>query len=83
MSKINHEGGLALLWKKDVGITVVTSLPNHINALVNKEKEDGLRFMGFYEAPETFNHIYLGAYLEACSIDILFCGYVREILMKL
>lgn len=84
MSKINHEGGLALLWKIDVDIKVVTSLPNHINALVNKDKEDGWRFTGFYGAPKTFNHhlswSLLGSLQHRYTLLWLCAGHFNEIL---
>ena len=51
--KVNLGGGLALFWKKevDVDVDVETSSLNHIDALINRGKEDGWRFMGFYGDP--------------------------------
>lgn len=48
VSKITRGGGLALLWKKDVKLSVESSFPHHIDALINKGKEDVWRFIGFY-----------------------------------
>lgn len=41
--------GLAFFWKKDVE----SSSSNHIDALINKGKEDTLRFTSLYGALET------------------------------
>ena len=33
-------GGVTVMWKKDVDFTVDTYSPNHIDAIINKGKED-------------------------------------------
>ena len=49
VSKVSLGGVLTLLWKKDVVVDVESSSLNHINVLINKEKEDdcGLMDLGF------------------------------------
>lgn len=53
-SKITYDGGLALFWKKNFDLLIESSSLNHINALINKGKENVWRFTGFYRAPETY-----------------------------
>ena len=49
-------GGVVLFWKKGCDISVDTFPPNHIDAIVNKGKEEEWRFTGFYGEPDTRNH---------------------------
>ena len=49
----NHGGGLMLLWREDVNVTVVGSSLNHIDALKNDGQDNSWRCSGFYGAPET------------------------------
>ena len=51
VSKIT--GGVVLFWKQDVKLDVKSSSLNHIDALINKRREDTWRFIGFYGASET------------------------------
>lgn len=51
VSKVNLGGGLALFWKKGVDVDVEMSSLNHIDVLINRGKEDGWRFTGFYGNP--------------------------------
>ena len=53
VSKVNLGGGLALFWKEGVEVSVESSSLNHIDVLINKNKEDGWRFTGFYGEPLT------------------------------
>lgn len=53
MSKVNLGGGLALFWKKGLEVEVEPSSLNHVDVLINKNKEDGWRFTGFYGEPLT------------------------------
>ena len=53
VSKVNLGGGLALFWKKGLEVDVEFSSLNHIDVLINKRKEDGWRFTGFYDEPLT------------------------------
>ena len=53
VSKVNLGGGLALFWKKGLEVDVESSSLNHIDVLINKSKEDGWRFIGYYGEPLT------------------------------
>ena len=39
-SREGRGGGVAIMWKKDVDLLVDTYSPNHIDAIINKGKED-------------------------------------------
>ena len=47
---------MAIMWKKDVDLSVDIYSPNHIDAIINKGKEDEWRFIGFYGELDTRNH---------------------------
>ena len=49
-------GGVTVMWKKDVDFIVDTYSPNHINAIINKGKEDEWSFTRFYGEPDTKKH---------------------------
>ncbi|XP_030963604.1 uncharacterized protein LOC115984727 [Quercus lobata] len=53
VSKVNHGGGLALFWKKDFNLWVVSASINHIDAVIFEGTDKAWRFTGFYGAPET------------------------------
>ena len=53
VSRRTRGGGLVLFWKKDFDDQVMSSSLNHIDVLINRGKENGWRFTGFYGAPET------------------------------
>ena len=53
VSKANLGGGLALFWKKGLEVDVKSSSLNHVDVLINKNKEDGWRFTGLYGEPLT------------------------------
>ena len=53
VSKVNLGGGLALFWKEGVEVSIDSSSLNHIDVLINKNKEDEWRFTGFYGEPLT------------------------------
>ena len=53
VSKVNLGRGLAMFWKEGVEVSVESSSLNHIDVLINKNKEDGWRFTGFYGEPLT------------------------------
>ena len=44
---------MAFLWKKECDFTMDSYSPNHIDAMVNKGKEDEWRFIGFYGKLDT------------------------------
>ena len=51
VSKINQGGILALLWRSDINVNVVSSSLNHIDAEINLGKENSWRFTSFYGNP--------------------------------
>ena len=53
MQRINKGGGLAMYWKNDIMVDVVSSSVNHIDAIINKDFEAAWHFTGFYGEPET------------------------------
>lgn len=46
--KITHGDGLALFWKRDFDLQVISISKNHIDALINRGKDNIWRFTGFY-----------------------------------
>ena len=56
VSREGGGGGVVLFWKKDCDISVDMFSPNHIDAIVNKGKDEEWRFIGFYGKPDTKNH---------------------------
>ena len=53
VSREGRGGKLVLFWKKDCDISVDTFSPNHIDAIVNKGKDEEWRSTGFYGKPDT------------------------------
>ncbi|KAL4652573.1 hypothetical protein ACB092_01G242000 [Castanea dentata] len=53
ISKINFGGGLTLFWKREVELDIDSSSLNYIDVIINKSKDGGWRFTGFYSDPET------------------------------
>ena len=51
--RITKGGGLVLFWRNDIEVEVVSSLLNHIDAIINKSSDSAWRFTGFYSEPET------------------------------
>ena len=47
---------MAIFWKEDFDLNIVTFSKNHIDTIVNKSKEDEWRFTGFYGELEMKNH---------------------------
>ena len=47
---------MALLWKSDFNISVVSSSLNYIDVVINASKENSWRFIGFYGFPKTHRH---------------------------
>ena len=39
VKRVNRGGGLALLWKSDIGVEVESSSMNHIDVTINKNSE--------------------------------------------
>ena len=53
----NRGGGLAIFWRNSVDLQVDSCSPNHIDSIINKEKEKVWRFTGFYGEPVTHKRI--------------------------
>ncbi|KAL0014214.1 hypothetical protein SO802_001283 [Lithocarpus litseifolius] len=49
----NRGGGLVLFWRESVDISVEGCDKNHIDTIINKNKENEWRFTGFYGEPDT------------------------------
>ncbi|KAK9983952.1 hypothetical protein SO802_033477 [Lithocarpus litseifolius] len=56
VSREGKGGGVVLFWKKDCDISMDSYSPNHIDAIVNKGKDDAWRFTGFYGELDMRNH---------------------------
>ncbi|KAL9170488.1 hypothetical protein ABFS82_04G147800 [Erythranthe guttata] len=58
VNKIGKSGGLALLWRKDITVNVLSYSQNHIDATVSMPRIEGIwRFTGFYGvADHTLRH---------------------------
>ena len=50
-------GGLILFWRESVNVSVEGFDKNHIDAIINKNKENKWRFTGFYGEPNTQKRI--------------------------
>ena len=50
---LNKGGGLALLWKNDYNVIVMSSSDRHIDTVIDHGMNDAWHFMGFYGDPET------------------------------
>jgi len=53
VSRVNKGGGMVVFWKAECNFEVNTYSLNHIDAIVNKGKENEWRFTGFYGEPDT------------------------------
>ena len=53
MSRVNKGRGVAVFWKVECIFEVDTYSLNHIDAIVNKGKENEWRFIGYYGEPYT------------------------------
>ena len=53
----NQGGGIVLSWKESVEVAIERSNKNHIDAIINKNKEDEWCFIGFYGEPDTQRRI--------------------------
>ena len=51
--RINRGGGLALYWWSLIDVNVDNFSKNHIDAIINKGKDDDWRFTSFYGEPTT------------------------------
>ncbi|MBA0573533.1 hypothetical protein Golob_000803 [Gossypium lobatum] len=48
VSSEGHSGGLAMLWKDGVNVTIQNYSSHHIDSLVRMESHNNIRFTGFY-----------------------------------
>ena len=48
-------GGLALLWKQGIRVTVMNSSERYIDTVIDHGMNDAWRFIGFYGDPDTTN----------------------------
>ena len=55
VSRISKGGRVAIFRKEECDFSIDTYSPNHIDAIVNKGREDKWRFTGFYGEPDTRN----------------------------
>ncbi|KAL3846296.1 hypothetical protein ACJIZ3_003699 [Penstemon smallii] len=56
VSSVGKSGGLALLWRKDISLSVQSMSRNHIDAFVyNNDASDVWRVTGFYGEPDSAN----------------------------
>ena len=53
--RLNRGGGLALLWRENLKLDVLTSLERHIDTIIDFRMDDAWRFTGFYGDPKTAN----------------------------
>ena len=51
--RTSRGGGLVLFWRSSIDILVEGSDKNHIDMIINKNKESEWRFIGFYGEPDT------------------------------
>lgn len=49
----NKARGLVIFWKEDFDMSIEAFSPNHIDSMINKNKEDEWRFTAFYGKPDT------------------------------
>ena len=49
----NRGGGLVLFWRESVDVSVEGFDKNHIDTIINKNKDNKWRFIGFYGEPDT------------------------------
>ena len=53
--RISRGGGLALLWKQGIRVTVMNSSERYIDTVIDHGMNDAWRFTGFYGDPDTAN----------------------------
>ena len=66
----NIGGGLALFWKNEINISILDSLPSHIDAMVNPRMDDAWQIRGFYGNPVTANREHFWALLKHLSLKL-------------
>ena len=68
VSRESRGGGVVIYWKSDFDFSVDTFSSNHIDAIVNKGKEDAWRFTSFYGEPDRRNHHISWAKLRSLKV---------------
>ena len=68
VSRESRGGGVVIYWKLDFDFSVDTFSSNHIDAIVNKGKEDAWRFTSFYGEPDRRNHHISWAKLRSLKV---------------
>ena len=56
VSRETRGGEVVVFWKTDFDFSVDTFSPNHIDAIMNKGKDDAWRFTSFYGESDTRTH---------------------------
>lgn len=65
-----RSGGLALLWKKELNLTIVNHSRNFIDATINSVSSSSLwRYTGFYGCPERHRHVESWDLLKQLSLN--------------
>ena len=74
-------GGLALFWKKEVNLRVLSWSRYHIDTMIKEEDGSAWRFTGIYGESVVRRRKH-GNYYIFYSIAIIFCGCAMVILMR-
>ena len=51
--RVNIKGGLAMLWKNSINLSIESFSKNHIDSIIDKGSNEAWRFTGFYGEPNT------------------------------
>ena len=51
--RVNRKGGLAMLWKNSINLSIESFSKNHIDSIIDKGSNEAWRFIGFYGEPNT------------------------------
>lgn len=78
------EVGLALFWKNEVKLTMLSYSNNHVDAAVSPEDGGDWRFTGFYGEPEASKRDYirslLGSLAHTITLPWVYVGEFNEIM---
>ena len=53
VARVNRGGGLAMLWKNSINLSVESISKNHIDSIIDKDLSEDWRFTGFYGELDT------------------------------
>ena len=59
-----------MFWKNEINISILDSLPSHIDAMVNPRMDDAWQIRGFYKNPVTANREHFWALLKHLSLKL-------------